>query len=259
MFTAAYNRTLGDDSECLEMSTNTAMCQNVVVYSVSVVVPGTGHLFEVSACRVSTRGRSETRQAGRSRVVSSWGGGRGASGRALVPGEEARHREGRAESARRKGWAESAHRKDARLARVGDARLPSLRTRRSPPPPPRCRSLARSFTASFRLFVRSPAAAFVRSFVRSFVRAAEVISEHLDGELRGPFEGWPALSCPAANEVRQTVVQMRAQWQSAGGSMTGGGAGTYNLRSTPPLPDLMIVKVRPSPPIDRSIDRRRRR
>ena len=62
----------------------------------------------------------------------------------------------------------------------------------------------------------------------------EVVSEHVGGALQADFKAFPARACRRAEEVRQTVSQMRAKWCDAGGLMEGGAHA---------LPDLLVVKL----------------
>ena len=61
----------------------------------------------------------------------------------------------------------------------------------------------------------------------------EIVSEHLDSKLAGPFEAFPDNSCPAANMVRQPVQELRSLYKTSGGRMHGDNG----------LPDLMVVKL----------------
>ena len=61
----------------------------------------------------------------------------------------------------------------------------------------------------------------------------EVVSEHVDASLQGPFGAWPGASCPAANEITQAVSDLRSLWVDNGGRM----ANDFGL------PDLLVVKA----------------
>ena len=69
----------------------------------------------------------------------------------------------------------------------------------------------------------------------------EVISEHVDKREKGAFRRWPGDSCPKANEVEQSVMEMRRAWHGAGGRMV-------NVNG---FPDLLIVKVAAPANIDK--------
>ena len=67
----------------------------------------------------------------------------------------------------------------------------------------------------------------------------EVVSEHLDGPLRGAFDEWPDAACPDAMAVTQPVKTMRALWDAAGGRMADGRGGDAGDG----LPSLLAVKM----------------
>ena len=69
----------------------------------------------------------------------------------------------------------------------------------------------------------------------------EVLSEHVDRREKGAFRRWPGDSCPKANEVEQSVMEMRRAWHGAGGRMV-------NVNG---FPDLLIVKVAAPANIDK--------
>ena len=69
----------------------------------------------------------------------------------------------------------------------------------------------------------------------------ELVSEHVDDDLKAHFGAWPASSCADANKITQRVSGLRELWKASGGAMLE--KETYATGVKAGLPDVLIAKV----------------